>query len=139
MRTMARIEHSSRIGVPLLAFNSKGNLLACVGLDTNHTLVVHDWEKNITLLHTPTNNKTVLCMCYLQDSITDNTQYITEIAPPNGLDTPVLENLIVTAGIKHVTFWWRMGQNVSSQRGIFGNEERDNIMSVASGMRSFFS
>lgn len=133
MRTLARIELSSRIGVPLLAFNSKGNLLACVGLDTNHTLVVHDWEKNITLFHTPTNQKTVLCMCYLTDSIIDGTPYTTAIIIPASRETPILENLIVTAGVRHVTFWWRRGQNVSSQRGLFGKEERDTVMSVASG------
>jgi WD40 repeat protein len=48
MRSIARLECSHRVGIPLLAFNSKGDLLASVGLDDDHTLVVHDWIKKTT-------------------------------------------------------------------------------------------
>ena len=130
MRYMARIECSHLNGVPLLAFNTKGNMLAGVGLDDNHTLVVHDWAKNVTVLRTPTDKREVYCMCYLADSLSDS-----EPSGPiadSGLRTAA-SHIIVTAGYKHVKFWWSRGHNVSSQRGIFGKEKRDVFLCVASG------
>ena len=128
MRSMARIECSHLTGVPLLAFNSKGDLLASIGLDENHTLVVHDWAKNVSVLRTHTDKREVFCMCYLADSPSDfqpiSSSFDHEIASTN---------VIVTGGYKHVKFWWSKGQNISSQQGIFGKEERDVIMCVASG------
>ena len=132
MRYMARIECSHLSGVPLLAFNSKGNMLASVGLDENHTLVVHDWAKNVTVLRTPTDKRDVYCMCYLADTLSDSEP--SGLAADNGLLTAAsTSNIIVTAGYKHVKFWWSKGQNISSQRGIFGKEKRDVFMCVASG------
>jgi WD40 repeat protein len=128
MRSMARIECSHLTGVPLLAFNSKGDLLASIGLDENHTLAVHDWAKNVTVLRTHTDKREVFCMCYLADSPSDF-QPISSTIDREAAST----NVIVTGGYKHVKFWWSNGQNISSQQGIFGKEERDIIMCVASG------
>ena len=136
MRTVARLDLSHRFGVPLLSFNSKGDLLGSVGLDDDHTLVVHDWSQNITLFRTPTDKRDVLCMCYLTDNLSDIKSTLPFTVPAiNYLNTSATHNIIVTAGYKHVKFWWGQGQNVSSQRGIFGKEIRDTIMCVASGSR----
>lgn len=129
MRSLARIECSHLVGVPLLAFNSKGDLLASVGLDLDHTLVVHDWAKNMTIMRTPTEKREVFCMCYIADSLCETPSSSSSEYEHQSANT----NMIVTAGYKHVTFWWGKGQNISSQHGIFGKEVRDVIMCVASG------
>ena len=136
VRTVARLDFSHSVGVPLLSFNSRGDLLASVGLDDDHTLVVHDWAKNITLLRSPTDKRKVLCMCYLADSVSDLKSSIPLSAASATTNYEYIlasKNIIVTAGYEHVKFWWNQGQNVSSQRGIYGKEQRDTIMSVASG------
>ena len=137
VHTVARMDFSHKIGIPLLSFNSRGDLLASVGLDEDHTLVVHDWAKNITILRTPTDKRKVLCMCYLADlasSLKPSLPLTAANATATNYDYKIASNnIIVTAGYKHIKFWWNQGQNISSQRGIYGKEERETIISVASG------
>ena len=40
--------------------------------------------------------------------------------------------MVVTAGVKHVKFWWSSGHNISSQKGIWGKEKTEVILCAAS-------
>lgn len=128
MRTLNRIEGVHERGIPLLAFNSRGNILASIGLDTDHSLSLYDWGKGIELMKTRTDSGKVLCMCFLASDLN---------APTNPTGAT---DVIVTGGERHLKFWWSLGQNVKSQRGMWGHEGKsdravrnDTIMCVASG------
>eukprot|EP01042_Synura_sphagnicola_P000320 gene320-331_t len=111
MTTKAAFRGSHTRGVHLLAFSEKGDLLASIGLDQDNTLVVHDWPKKQKLFSVPTDKGKVLCTCFL---ILDGAE------------------VLVTAGQKHVKFWWSQGQNVKSQKGVWAQATRKNVLSIAS-------
>lgn len=125
LQTLCRLDSSHQIGIPLLAFNEKGNLLASVGLDENNTLIIHEWEKGNVVGQTATDKQKILCVCYILRSAE---------SPAGCID------IIATGGEKHIKFWWLSGKNVKSQRGIWGSHknvvsERNvpDILSIASG------
>jgi hypothetical protein len=76
----------------------------------------------------PTDKRKVLCLCYLMDDLSDSSESTADYK-----ELKKNQNIIVTAGIKHLKFWWSQGQNISSQRGLFGKEEHGVILSIASG------
>lgn len=121
LRVLNKIEGVHKYGVPLLAFNSSGNLLASIGGDSNHTLFLHDWLHGIEIMRTPTDKGKVHCLCFL----------VKENQATNSADIP--SDVIVTGGEKHLKFWWSKGQNIKSQKGIWGANRRDTILCVASG------
>jgi len=122
MQTSATIVGVHRRGVPLLAFNDRGNLLASVGLDKQHTLLVHDWASGVQVLSSPTDRQTIYCVCFISTprSIISN---------PSAADN---QDVVVTGGRKHLKFWKAQGQNVQSQRALWGKVRRHTIMCVAS-------
>ena len=141
MEVLGKIQQAHSRGIPLLAFNSTGKLLASIGLDENSSLCLHEWLKGVEILRTPTNKGKVLALCFLASD------------PPSAdgsggnLSTGTLSNLVnpsvgssardivVTAGERHLQFWWAQGQNVQSQRALWGRyrkAKRSTIMCVAS-------
>ena len=121
LRVLNKIEGVHKYGVPLLAFNSTGNLLASVGGDSNQTLSLHDWLHGIEIMRTPTDKGKLHCLCFLVNEKQSNIS----------ADGPC--DVIVTGGEKHLKFWWSKGQNIKSQKGIWGANRRDTILCVASG------
>ena len=124
LRVLNKIEGVHKYGVPHLAFNSTGNLLASVGGDSNQTLSLHDWLHGIEIMRTPTDKGKVHCLCFLVKENQSN------------VSTDVASDIIVTGGEKHLKFWWSKGQNIKSQKGIWGANRRDTILCVASGSPS---
>ena len=116
----ARLSGVHRHGVSLLAFNSKGNYLASVGLDRENTLVVYEWKKKNMILSTPTDKRRILCLCFV--TLIENNDDDKASSGPN--------YMVVTGGVKHVRFWWARGQNVKSQRGLWGREKVQDVMCV---------
>ena len=111
MQVINKLEKTHKTSIPLLAFNSKGNYLASIGSDANHTIIVYDWAKGFKLYETPTDKNKVKCMTFLvnNDSLLDQT-----------LSNEEHPDILVTAGDKNIKFWWSQGQNVLSQRGLWG-------------------
>ena len=89
MRVLTRINGCHKRGVPLLAFNAKGNLLASVGLDDSGTLVIHDWAQNVVQSRTPTDKRKVLAMCFMTCNMGDATG--TGLGTGGGSSGPTLE------------------------------------------------
>ena len=142
MQVLSRIEKAHERGVPLLAFNSKGNILASVGLDGDSSLCLHEWMKGVQILKTPTDKNKVLCCCFLANgtigaalgSAAQHQQQLTTSFSGDG-KTAQNRDILVTAGVKHLKFWWAQGQNVQSQRALWGTEckeKQSTIMCVAS-------
>ncbi len=122
------IASKHRRGVKLLTFNDSGELLASVGGDDDNTLIVYDWGKKMPVLETPTQKSNVYCSCFMS-SPADNTESNNKKSKkPKAKITDV----VVTAGEKHVKFWWAVGRNVKSQKGLWGKFKRSNILSVVS-------
>ena len=100
MRVLTRITGCHKRGVPLLSFNSKGNLLASVGLDDSGTLVIHDWVQNVVQSRTPTDKRKVLAMCFMSCNMGEATGTGTtpgpalEVPPTEVLTQPNLCNVI---------------------------------------------
>lgn len=130
MSVLTRLDEVHPIGTALLSFNSSGNILASIGLDSDNTLSIHDWTKTVLILSTPTSKERIYSCCFM----------VNEVAGVEAVETPVSETLpnqdiIVTAGHKYLKFWWWQGQNVLSQSAIWGNEHKEKkstIMCVAS-------
>ena len=145
---LGRIACAHERGVPLLAFNSNGKILASIGLDGNSTLCLHEWLKGVEILRTPTNKGKILAMCFLSNDVSDSEATDVEPTPktksrPMGSvdgnrGVPSNKDIVVTAGERHLQFWWTQGQNVQSQRALWGRhrtEKKSTIMCVASASR----
>ena len=114
MLTCNTIVGVHRRGVPLLAFNDGGNLLASVGLDKQHTLLVHDWSSGTQVLNIPTDRRSVFCLCFLA-SAKKSAAMVTGGGSAAAAPTPSVtpsSDVIVTGGAKTLTFWSNRGQNV---------------------------
>lgn len=141
MEVLGKISQAHVRGVPLLAFNSTGKLLASIGLDENSSLCLHEWLKGVEILRTPTNKGKVLALCFLaRDSPTaDSSVSLISTNTLSNVESNVVgstaKDIVVTAGERHLQFWWTQGQNVQSQRALWGRhrrEKRSTIMCVAS-------
>mgnify|MGYP003386351119 CR=1 FL=1 len=108
----------------LLAFNSKGNYLASVGLDGENTLVVYEWKKKNMILSTPTDKRRILCICFV--TLVDKTD---DDGKGGGDGGP--SYMVATGGVDHMRFWWARGQNVKSQRGLWGREKPQDILCIS--------
>ena len=89
--------------------------MASVGLDDDNTMILYDWITGIPLLQTSTDKRRVLAVTFLSPTA----------AMPY--------DIVVTAGDKHMKFWWAQGQNVKSQRGLWGKQKKEILSCVASG------
>ena len=144
MEVLGKIQNAHSRGVPLLAFSSSGKILASVGLDRNSTLCLHEWLKGVEVLRTPTNKGKVLALCFLASEFTnpDGTNASGAVSFGGATLSVVgtstgssARDIVVTAGERHLQFWWTQGQNVQSQRALWGRyrkEKRSTIMCVAS-------
>ena len=136
MQVLQKIVGSHKQGIPLLAFNSKGNVIASIGLDSDCSLAVHEWSKGFQILRTPTDKNKVLCICFLfNDPISSANSNNGQVDGSNKSSNVPEKDIIVTAGERHLKFWWYQGQNVLSQRALWGtnrDQKTNTIMAVAS-------
>jgi WD40 repeat protein/Ca2+-binding EF-hand superfamily protein len=132
MRVLSRIEDSGqKHGIPLLAFNTLGNLLASCGMDECNTLVIHDWSNGIEIMRTSVNKGKVFCLAFLANPQAEDSgpgQDAGVDAQSNSVD------MVVTGGHKHLSFWYSSGNNVKSQHGLWGKygRKKETILSVVS-------
>lgn len=121
-KVLQRITGSHEKGVAFLAFSTRGNLMASIGLDRSHTLVLHDWQFGIEIMRAPTQRASITCIAFLLNPATPS-----PAAP---------KDIIITGGHKHLTYWWTQGSNVKSQRGLWGSARQLRkypISCIASG------
>jgi WD40 repeat protein len=77
-------------GIAQLAFSPSGVLLASIGLDKNHTLIIHEWKTGIELSKTPTGTNQIYGLKFQPD-----------------VSNPSDDTRLVTCGNNHLTFWNR--------------------------------
>ncbi|RYH27855.1 hypothetical protein EON65_12920 [archaeon] len=143
MEVLMKIEGAHEAGVPLLAFNSKGNILASIGLDSDNSLCIHDWNKGALILKTPTENNKILSMCFIHNdtnsNIIEQSSLIASVDLTKGESMPAGEtDILVTGGQNSLKFWWWHGQNILSQKAVWGEERGERkagILCIASGSR----
>ena len=123
MQVTSRIHSSHEVGVSFLAFNTKGNNLASIGMDSNNTLCLYDWVRDVEIFRTPTDHNRVLCLTFLCNSDQQKSVQKNTVAEPD---------IICTGGFKHLKFWWTHGPNVKSQRALWGKKKKSIISCVAS-------
>jgi WD40 repeat protein len=156
MKVTRRLQGIHCAPVSLLAFNSRGRLLATIGQDENNTLVVHNHENGAELMRTPVSKRRVTCACFLfrreqsdqfrpsdpaaasHDIQTTIKTFSSQVVPAAVSASTVPANVddhdvIVTGGYKGVTFWFFNGQNSKSQKGLWGHYKKSNVYAVASG------
>lgn len=150
LRTISDTQHSN--GVTLLSFNSRGNVLASLGMDEDNTIAFHIWDKNILLVKTPTGKSKVFCMSFIDydHSAANNSSssaggggggggnvggnvIAAGSSPLDGLSNS-LTDVVVTGGQRHIKFWWvSNGKNIKTQTGLWGGEERNcDVLCVSS-------
>jgi microtubule-associated protein-like 6 len=123
-RVYQRLERCHSRGVPLLSFNTKGNLLASVGLDNSHTLAVHDWQNGIEIMRTPTQRNIITCLVFLTSCAGPGESALgsdeSSSSSSSSYAAPPAPSVIVTGGLRHLTYWWTQGSNCKSQRALWG-------------------
>ena len=101
METLSILTGAHTRGVCQLAFSKNGKTLASIGLDNQHTLVLHDWKSQKLLCRVRTGGDQVFGLCF-QDNVT-----------------------LVSCGHRHLSFWTREesdggGVSLSSASARFG-------------------
>jgi len=87
-----------------------------VGLDSDHSLTLHDWSKAVEIIRTPTDKRKVFCVSFLLNDPTNAFDTPTIVANKGGGGSIANANtgggasdnrdIVVTAGSKHLKFWW---------------------------------
>jgi microtubule-associated protein-like 6 len=135
IQVLCKLEGAHLNGVSFLAFNSKGNILASIGLDETSSLCIHDWMKGIKILTTPTEKGKIFCLCFLAMDLVPGL-IGSSSGDTNSVINDVTKEVVVTGGVMHLKFWWWQGQNVLSQRALWGRWGREGrketIICVAS-------
>lgn len=98
-------------GVASLSFGAQGRLLASVGLEDAHRLVVWDWCKGLRLAAVDGHPSRIF-----------DAQFHT-----------YAQQSVVTCGVKHVTFWSLHGNVLSGKPGDFGKTEPVTQLCLAFG------
>ncbi|XP_029927079.1 echinoderm microtubule-associated protein-like 6 isoform X2 [Myripristis murdjan] len=99
-------------GVCALDFSADGKSLVSVGIDDSHSIIVWDWKRGEKLATARGHKEKIFVVrC-----------------------NPMLNDKLVTVGIKHIKFWQHAGGGLTFRRGVFGNLGRpETMMSVCYG------
>jgi microtubule-associated protein-like 6 len=138
INALVTLQNCHEDGVPLLAFNDRGDLLATVGMGHGNKLVVHDWSKQLPMFSTPTFTGRVFCLCFLSSRLTGDADGEAMDSRKGKRDGETAK--CVTGGANHLTFWWSVGKNVKSQKALWPINLRAEVkvvLSVASSTAGF--
>ena len=83
-----------------LAFSPDGSKLLSVGQDDDNSLAIYDWQGKILLTTSKVDKAKVSAIAWKNDS------------------------QFVSVGPKHIKFWTVTGRNITSKRGIFGQQQK---------------
>ncbi len=89
-------------------------LLASVGMDDQHTLVVWDWRKGKPLSTTRGHSDRIFDVQF----------------------NPYMSNTLVTCGVKHIKFWSLCGNSLSGKKGIFGKKGTESKIILGQNPRN---
>ena len=96
-----------------LPLTGDGKVLASVGLDDNHCIVVWDWKKGERLATTRGHKDKIFMISW----------------------NPHVADQLITVGVKHIKFWNRAGGGFTSKRGVFGKAGKlTTMLCVAFGV-----
>ncbi|KAM3606890.1 uncharacterized protein V6R79_025142 [Siganus canaliculatus] len=110
VQTVSLLRDGHTHGVACLAFSADGQRLASIGLDAKNTVCIWEWKRG-KILATATGHS---------DRIFDVSW------------DPVLQNRLVSCGVKHIKFWSLCGNALTPKRGIFGKTgDLQTILCVA--------
>jgi len=99
LQTLAVLKGFHKRGVPLLAFSEgRGDRLASVGLDNDHSIAVYAWEQKVCIATCKGSKSAILGLRFGQDL-----------------------NTLVSCGVNHVSFWKIKGSTLKRQKGLYGN------------------
>lgn len=111
-----------RRGIAELRFNSSGSLLASVGLDDQNALAVYDWQSGVLLARASTNGVgRILGVCFQQEMPQQQTA-TNKTSAPSPADPSASSAVLVTVGVKVLTFWRLSGKNLVKKSAILGKK-----------------
>ncbi|KAI6648377.1 Echinoderm microtubule-associated protein-like 6 [Oopsacas minuta] len=91
-------------------FSCDGTMLASIGLDDDHTILLHYWKSG-QLLASVVGHKDRIFMIRWN---------------------PYQDGQLVTVGVKHLKFWNRVGSTMKSNRGILPKDKKNTtLLSIA--------
>ena len=91
-------------------FSCNGEMLASIGLDDDHTILIHNWKSG-QLLSSVVGHKDRIFM--IRWNLFE-------------------EGQLVTVGVKHIKFWVRVGATMKNTRGSLPKDKRNTtFLSVA--------
>ncbi|CAM9463991.1 unnamed protein product, partial [Phaeothamnion confervicola] len=113
--TIAILSGIHRGAVAHLAFSLGGRLLASVGDDVYHTLVVYVWRQGSVVFAAPTTAEPVFGLCFAEDDVA------------------------VTCGHNHIYFWQQEGRLRQRRRGVWGRKAPVQPLPVCCALRDWLA
>ena len=106
--TLAVLKGFHKRGIPLLAFSGgRGDRLASVGLDDDHSIAIYAWEHSMCIATCKGSKSKILGLSFGQDL-----------------------NSVITCGVRHLSFWKVTGTTLKSQKGIFGKGKLQTAVTI---------
>ena len=87
-------------------FSSDGTMLASIGLDDNHTIMIHNWKTGCLLSSVGGHKDRIFMIRW----------------------NPFIQGQLVTVGVRHIKFWTRIGKSMESNRGILPKDKRNTTL-----------
>lgn len=124
-----------RRGIAELRFNAAGNLLASVGLDPQSSLAIYDWQSGVLLANAAASGVgRVLGLCFQQEIAPDPQAAVRTASAGASNSTSANSSsgtVVVTVGVKTLTFWRLAGQTLVKKDAVLGKKGlRQTFLSV---------
>lgn len=110
LSTLRVFEGHHQRAICAMSFSSDGKLLASIGQDRDHSMVLYDWENGTVkaTVKTDAQNK-VLAVAFRPTS--------------NSMDGKGFNTILVTCGVQHIKFWsLEGGRHLAPKQGLIGKK-----------------
>ena len=109
-------------GVSLLAFSRRGDLLASVGCDDNHSIAIYNWEQGRLLASGPGAKGKVLGLCFARRGVAPARDPAPHGTPEGAGEGCRDEEVLLSCGKDHVKFWSLTGRSLRCQKAVWGRQ-----------------
>ncbi|CAF0987237.1 unnamed protein product [Adineta ricciae] len=92
-------------GVGAMSFSMDGKKLASVGIDSENTIKIWQWDAGKVLATVAGHSERVFDICYFGDRV-------------------------ITCGVKHIRFWTLLGNTLQFNEGQFGKSEAQTLLCI---------
>jgi echinoderm microtubule-associated protein-like 6 len=106
MEIISTIQDCHKRGICRVAFSPSGSILASIGIDDQNSLALHDWQSGDQLRRMRTGGDKVFGLAFHPDD----------------------DNVLVSCGHNHITFWTQTNRGLDDVNGTFGGIEKLSVL-----------